>query len=275
MRWLLVIKPQFVAFARFHEGLASVCTRKGYGLIDQAGNLVVPPAYDAIGTPSEGMIPFMANEFEKGRRYGYLDRSGNVVIEPNYKHARPFSEGLAAVEKEHLWGYITPSGSFQIDLQFEGAKRLADGVYVGISPGEFVHGIAPVWVRKRAVFIDRRGQIRISRDFDEATPFSEERALVRQGGKIGYIDTQGKVVIEPRFSYGRSFSEGLAAVQYDNRGKVGFVDRLGNWVVEPRFSRTARFWGGLCRVETEHSVGYIDEAGDLVWEGVLVEHGWY
>jgi hypothetical protein len=39
-------------------------------------------------------------------RWGYVDVMGRLVIEALYDNARPFSEGLAAVERDGKWGYI-------------------------------------------------------------------------------------------------------------------------------------------------------------------------
>ena len=44
------------------------------------------------------------------------------------------------------------------------------------------------------------------------SPFSEGLVMVRVGGKDGYMDTTGKMIIEPQFESAGSFSEGLASV---------------------------------------------------------------
>lgn len=271
----MVIRPRFVAFSRFRDGLAPVCNRKGYGLIDSGGNELVRPQYDMIGIPADGMVPFMPNEFKKECRYGYLNYAGEVVTAPIFRCAKKFSEGLAAVQSGKLWGYITPSASFQIEPQFGGRKK-RHPEDLGIDPGYFVQGLAPVWSGERCVFIDKTGRVIITGEFEKVSDFSEGRASFLQGGKVGFIDGQGTVVTEPKFSYAQSFSEGLAAVEVpDNKGLIGFVDFEGNWVINPRFSRAGRFRAGLCRVATENSIEYINKQGDVIWRGEYVNHGWY
>jgi hypothetical protein len=39
-------------------------------------------------------------------KYGYADAQGNIIIKPQFDKALDFSEGLAAVEQDGLWGYI-------------------------------------------------------------------------------------------------------------------------------------------------------------------------
>jgi len=54
---------------------------------------------------------------------------------------------------------------------------------------------------------------------------TEQRFLIRQNGKTGFIDGCGRVVIEPIYDSAFEFSEGAARVEKD--GKVTFIDKLG------------------------------------------------
>jgi hypothetical protein len=63
---------------------------------------------------------------------------------------------------------------------------------------------------------------------------------VERGGKTGYIDTTGHLVIPATFDRGGTFSEGLAAAAVDK--KMGFIDCEGHWVIPPRF-----YWAQECR----------------------------
>jgi WG containing repeat len=70
---------------------------------------------------------------------------------------------------------------------------------------------------------------------------------VFKDGKWGYINNQGKIVIEPQFDAARDFHDGLALVsKYDKSGnknpvtnqsddKDGYIDETGKFVIEPQF----------------------------------------
>src|SRR5207247_2585718 len=83
-------------------------------------------------------------------------------------------------------------------------------------------------------YINKNGELVISLQFavDRYLPafpeyrFSEGLCEIRLDHKMGYINTEGKVVINPRFNLALGFSEELAAVQFDN-GKWGYINRAG------------------------------------------------
>jgi len=94
-----------------------------------------------------------------------------------------------------------------------------------------------------------------------------------EGGKLGYIDKAGKVVIAPQFFVAQDFAEGLAAVRIEEAvgSKFGYIDRTGRMVIAPRFNQAGPFSEGLAAVETSSRLvgkqvvdtawGFIDKSG--------------
>src|SRR5262249_23662536 len=83
---------------------------------------------------------------------------------------------------------------------------------------------------------------------------------IQQSGKCGYVDSTGKVVIEPQFSWAEEFSEGLAAFENED-GKHGYIDETGKIVIEPKFENWTNFSEGLAAVSVDFEWGYIDKSG--------------
>jgi hypothetical protein len=80
----------------------------------------------------------------------------------------------------------------------------------------------------------------------DANSFSEGLALVINGGKDGFIDKTGKVVIALQFDGASFFREGLAAV-FVNR-KPMYIDTTGQVVLRPDVEDAIEFSDGLAAV---------------------------
>jgi serine/threonine protein kinase len=80
-----------------------------------------------------------------------------------------------------------------------------------------------------------------------------------------------KMVIDPHFAFVRDFSEGLAAVTFEDR--LGYIDRNGKFIIPPLIEidplslyreGTYQFVEGLARMVVDHRWGYIDADGKYV-----------
>jgi hypothetical protein len=271
----IVIEPTFFAATvdnlpqKFSEGLAAVKVGKKWGYIDKKGKMVIVPQFihkdmfeKVIGPFKEGL----AREYQKSSdKYGYIDRTGKVVIDYQFKYARDFSEGLATVEVGKKWGYIDRTGKVVIDFQFKYAEN-------------FSEGLAAVKVGKKWGYIDKTGTFIIQPRFEckkfLETPgkFSEGRAVIYFGGeRYGVIDTKGKIVVKPIYSFIFPFSEGLALVL--RNGLVGFIDKKGNEVIKPQFLHGNSFSEGLAKVEHNEKWGFIDKTGKYVIKPIFEDAG--
>lgn len=83
---------------------------------------------------------------------------------------------------------------------------------------------------------------------------------IQQNEKWGYIDSTGRIVIKPQFSWAEEFSEGLAAFENED-GKHGYIDETGNIVIEPKFDNWTNFSEGLAAVSVDFKWGYIEKSG--------------
>jgi hypothetical protein len=97
-------------------------------------------------------------------------------------------------------------------------------------------------------YLDNNGKTVIEPKFEQAWGFSEGLGRIKVGEKFGYIDSTGKVVIEPQFEWAREFSEGVAFV---GRGKFlfdwkwGCIDKSGKMLIDYDFNDVDKFSEGL------------------------------
>lgn len=154
--------------------------------------------------------------FEKDGRWGYRDSSGKVVIPPRYQVAQAFSpEGLAAVVDGDGWAYIDKTG-----------RTVVRPLVVDNGPDYFREGVARFRRDERVGFFNTRGAVVIKPAYAYAMPFSEGLAAVCEGciemlqgehraikgGKWGFIDRRGVLVVPLQFLEAGSFKNGRAMV---------------------------------------------------------------
>jgi len=286
----IAITPIYTNAHGFNEGLALVRdSLRWAGYIDKTGKYIIKPKFGQADDFSEGLA--CVEDVKLG--YGYIDKKGKYIIPPKYNVARRFSEGLAAVRFNGWWGFIDKTGRIIIkpnfiDVNFSGFKNGRIRVnYVDISKDNILRasdamlrGATPsqIWrFDHKNAFINRNGNIAINLDSlagghdtgqDEFDEFSEGLRAFEKLEKFGYIDTTGKIVIEPLFDCAFRFSEGVAAVKIDN--KWGFIEKTGKYVIEPKFTAVGSYHEGFAKVQIECSrsgrgaYGFVNRKGEIV-----------
>ncbi len=93
-------------------------------------------------------------------------------------------------------------------------------------------------------------------------PVLEGVTFYEKAGKLGVVDTTGKVITPPIYTNALYFNSGLAAVTKD--GKVGFINKSGYEVIAPQFEAAQNFWEGLAVVKIGNKFGYINTQGKVI-----------
>lgn len=114
-------------------------------------------------------------------------------------------------------------------------------------------------------YIDKEGKYIINPQFKEAFLFTEGLALVQsQEGKYGYISEDGKFVINATYKNGTIFSEGLAFVTIEN-GFPTCIDKNGNIKFELKeVEEACAFQDDYAAVKIKDKWGFIDKSGKVV-----------
>ncbi len=277
----VVIKPRFKHAADFENGYAIVWTIERSFVIDGDGRVVLEsPHFDVVSYSAE--LGLFGAKNEQGL-YGFVTLAGEIAIPFQFDLALEFSEGRACVRKERKWGLIDPEGKLVLDYRYAVIESFCEGraMAVAIRPlGTFDQWDNANYEYRRD-FIDTSGRDVTPSQYGWALGFQEGLAAVDDGGGCCYIDVSGKKVIAGPFRRAESFHEGLAAVNPIGSELYGFIDKDGKMVIEPQFLQVAHFSSGLCGVIRPNAdgegrqIGCIDRLGDFAItfvEAELDEH---
>lgn len=83
------------------------------------------------------------------------------------------------------------------------------------------------------------------------------------GGKWGFVNKKGEIVINPEFDYVFNFSEGIAAVRLGD--KYGFMDTVGTLIVPCEYDKVeSHFNNGEGELVKGDKIYVFDRTGEIV-----------
>lgn len=113
--------------------------------------------------------------------------------------------------------------------------------------------------------IDRNGKLIVPIEYYDVLDFTEGLGYIMNLEERGYIDTNGKMVINlDKGVVGYGFAEGLSPVSSSELGLFGFIDKNGKMVIDYSFGEVGNFSEGLCRVYKNRYFGFINKDGQFV-----------
>jgi hypothetical protein len=144
------------------------------------------------------------------------------------------------------------------------AVLLALGLYLPAKEKrlENTSGLWEVRVLTKVGFIDSSGRLVINPQFEEVGFFSEGLCPARRGPHWGYIDRTGRFVIQPQFDVAGFFSEGLAAVSI--KGRMGYINQAGVRIITAALEEAGPFQEGRARVKAAGRWGFLDLKGNRI-----------
>ncbi len=222
------------------DNLRPIKNHGEYYYINEEKYRKVVPEKEAsyLGSFSSGYAPA---EFSDG--YAYIDKTGKIV-RSGYKFAGGFSRGIAAVQDQNgKWNVINSSFEKVVDAEFDDVK-LTDIGYCTET------GMFFAKQGDKYTLYNNAGEA-VAQGFEDAKLFvSKEPAAVKQNGKWGFVDTNGKIVVEPKYEEANSFNAGYAPFRQGK--KWGAVNIDGDVLIDPTFDSMRSFSSdGYSLVESE------------------------
>jgi len=117
----------------------------------------------------------------------------------------------------------------------------------------------PVIKNEKYGYIDENGKLVIEPAYDYAEAFSDGIGLVKQGSQTFFIDHEGNILFYIKGMEAGAFSDSLAAVKVNNQW--GYIDTSGTMVIEANFKQAGPFCCGYAAVSDGENRYYIDKTG--------------
>lgn len=213
---------EYFPFCSEKNGFWGMMSPDGDVLVD--GRFMYPPVYASRGV-------FLAQEDPDAFGFYKTNKKVERINSDRYVEAQPFRyDNYTAVRREGD-NYFTI-----IDIEGNRVSVLPDSI---IDIGLFAHGVAPFMV-------------------DHVVP------------RMGYVDYQGRVVIEPRYNFATNFRCGVALVEgvSDGDHHISVINPLGDVIynIDSRYTPIHAEYSDnlLAVVNDSRQIGFLDTQGRMV-----------
>ncbi|WP_339628401.1 WG repeat-containing protein [uncultured Maribacter sp.] len=307
-----IIGPKYTYASDFYNGKSNIIKDSIPGILLENGKEILFPEYNATYW-YKGNLGIAIKE----KKYGFIDTSGKIIIDLKYEDAFPFYQGYASVKENGKWNYIDENGTkvfsdsltfsyrpmidnkaiFMIDsikaeknksmitengsrtfvefLNKTGHIQLKEGlintngkiilnpIYDEIS-GYYQNGYMRVRNNGKTGIIDEQGKIVIPIEYEDISDLKDGLFLAKKSNKYGMINTKEEIVIPFEYSKIRFFNESLALVLLN--GKAGYINKENEMIIEPnyKYNFMGDFNNGLAAVRKGDKYGYINNKNEII-----------
>jgi hypothetical protein len=241
-----VIPPRYdkITYADVENDVIIAYKKERYGLIDKENKKITPFRYSNIRPPSEGLMAV-----RQGARWGFMNTSGKIIIPPEYLAVKDFSCARSLVRKKSRWGVIDAQNRLVAPLEYRYAETYNNDVCI-VGNGKFNRYI-----------MDLEGQITDTlENAIHAARFSENKSVMtNELRKMVYVDRSGHLLFDKSFDLARPFADSLAIVMA--QGQWGIINAHGQWVAQPAYDSIRNFFDDLAVVAITRLKGVADSRG--------------
>ena len=232
-----------------------------FSIIDSSGNRLFEKGLSEL-TPfsSDGLARTVG---ESGNTI-YIDCDGltRVSVDGKYKDVGIINKSRIAVSSNGKYGYLDEKGEPVTDFKWSGLSAFNDV------------GAAQLNGKWAIIGSKGKDKTEYTYDDVATDPYgvacNQKRLFVKTDGKYKLVNTKGKEISEDGFDDVKIFTPtGAAAVC--KGGKWGFVNADGELIIDYQYDDALSFANGFAAVRQGDLWGYVDEEGNLIIKPVFVE----
>lgn len=210
-----MIEPVYTDAGDFSEGYAVVLKNDVYGYINKAGKTKIEFQYNEASNFSNNVAIV-----QKDKKYFLIDYS-NKVLSQRYDDIVDFSEGMAIVKKNNLFGAINGNGQEVIKPSYEMMSDYSEGLAVVLKNGKYG-------------FADKQGFVTIAPVYDWVSSFKNGQSRAQFNKQFGVINRKGDFVVKPAFDQIDEAHKGIYLLVKNNL--YGFADSTGCFLTEIKYT---------------------------------------
>lgn len=243
----------------FSEGIVSESINGKWGMVDYFNNTVIPFEYENICTCKNNII-----SAQKGGKWGLINKNNEVIADFIYDDIYNWCtrECLAyPASKNGKWGLINRYGNVVEDFIYDEIDLVSVDEN---NAGEFVQVIKD---KRRAIYSTRKKEFITDFDYSFFGYFSDGRISAHINDKVGFLDTNGEVIIPFTYDSYRmpdeEFAEGLCVVYKD--GKAGMIDAEGNIIIPFTYKKLYSCHEGMIWAKNnKNDCGFLNRKGEVI-----------
>jgi hypothetical protein len=185
-----IIPAKYMSAYDFKNGKAVVKLAEGqFALIDTNGNMLQRYNFNFVGDQGDGLLAF--KESEEGK-FGYIDEAGRVVIPPAFTGAQPFTAQRAIVNASEdysgKYGVIDKKGNYVIQPQYDTIYFLGE---INFAAGKALDPEKP-YMGIRYAISDMNGKLLTDLSFVQVSEYKSGAASVSNGKETFFVDVNGR-----------------------------------------------------------------------------------
>ncbi len=234
-----IIEPTFKKATPFIEDLALVVSDGKTYFINKNGQKV-----SLLDKKSEEFLPYIKSKaaIKLSDKWVYVDSDFNIISE-EMDYLGSYSGGHAPFKIGEKWGIID-SRNKEILYGYEdivtnalGQATVNQRFFAKVEKGYFIYNLKGKQIA---------GPFRQVKTFSSIGEFA---AVMNSEKQWGFIDKDGKKIIDYLWEDANSFSNDLAAVKRNEMW--GFINKKGSLVIDCRYKKVTDFTSGMCLLQDE------------------------
>lgn len=192
--------------------------------------------------------------------YGFVDKSGKSIISPNYDSVTQFFNNHSIVSKNNKYGVIDKDNNLTIPCQYDSIDFIEkSNFYIAL-----INNSYKCISNENKVIFDFSNYI-----INNFYKYGSDHLIITfsKDNKQGFVDVISGMAIEPSYdslSVYVNTDENAPMISYQNNDSWGYIDVNSKFISEPIYEEEVHFSNNLAPVRVDSKYGFIDLSGNLV-----------